>query len=123
MGAAEAERTWAGYRQRLDSAQASERLRIAWPDSCGAVDIIDDGLFSSIPYMKGAFFFRALEGRVGREALDAVLAAFYREHRGGAAGMEDLLDAVAAATGYDPTACAQEWLRSEAIPAMDVCPP
>jgi aminopeptidase N len=73
--------------------------------------------------MKGAFFYRALAGRVGADALDTALAAFYRDHRGHAAGMQDLLDTVEEETGYDPTACATAWLRSATVPASDVCPP
>ena len=46
---------------------------VAWPQSCGVVDILDDGLFSRVPYVKGAFFYRAVEQRVGRAMLDAAL--------------------------------------------------
>ena len=30
----------------------------AWPETCGAVDLLSDGLFSNIVYMKGAFFWK-----------------------------------------------------------------
>jgi aminopeptidase N len=61
--------------------------------------------------MKGAFFFRAVAKEIGPETLDEVLAAFYQERRGTAAGMQDLLDAIQAQTGFDPTALANHWLR------------
>ena len=118
-----ADAVWSSYQARLDNAMAaSETLKIAWPPSCGAVDILDDGLFSSIPYMKGAFFFRALEERVGAAALDEALRRFTDERVGTAAGMQDLLDTIARVTSYDPTACAEAWLRSEAVPMATSCP-
>lgn len=113
--------TWAAYERRLARAQARERQRIAWPRTCGAVDVERD-LFTGIVYMKGAFFFRALEGRVGAAALDRALAAFYRAHQGRAASMADLLATVRDETGYDPSACVEAWLRSEPIPPLGPCP-
>ena len=116
------EATWEGYRARLDRAMSRSSLLVAWPDSCGEVDILEDGLFGDIPYMKGALFFKALEGRVGRDTVVAALAAFYEEYQGTAAGMQDLLDTISVQTGYDPTDCAQAWLREEDLPTEAVCP-
>jgi hypothetical protein len=113
---------WTSYQDRLDLVMTRPYPKIAWPDSCGEIDIIEDHYFSDIPYMKGAFFFRALEGRVGREELLLALAAFYEDHVGRVAGMQDLLDAIAASTGYDPTACADAWLHQEDVPDEDICP-
>ncbi len=109
---------WTGYRNRLTGIATED----AWPQSCGVVDILDDGLFSSAPYMKGAFFFKALSGKIGVDTLDGLLAQFYQDHVGGAATFQDLLDFVAAETGYDPAACADAWLRGTSIPDTDVCP-
>jgi aminopeptidase N len=123
LGNQAADMLWTRYQERLDSAMSSPNtLKIAWPDSCGAIDIVADGLFSHIPYMKGAFFFRALEERVGVTALDAALRSFVEERLGTAAGMQDLLDTVERVTGYDPQACAAAWLRNEAVPADGACP-
>jgi hypothetical protein len=116
-GDAFAESIWDGYAQRL-AGVASE---IAWPQGCNELDIIEDGLFTSAPYMKGAHFFRALEHRIGQGALDMALAAFYADHVGRAARFQDLLDTIAAETGYDPTACAVAWLRGTSIPSSDTC--
>jgi hypothetical protein len=35
--------------------------------------------------------------------------------------MQDLLDSIQIDTGYDPTACAQAWLRVEPV-GPDTCP-
>jgi aminopeptidase N len=71
--------------------------------------------------MKGAFFYKAVADRVGAEALDAALGAFYVDHAGDAAGMQEMLDTIADVTGWDPTACADKWLRSAAVPADPGC--
>ncbi len=113
---------WSSYQVRLNQLQGGSGNKIAWPDGCGEVDILADGLFNDAPYVKGAYFFLALEGRIGVEALDAALAGFYAEYQGKAATMQDLLDYIAAETGYDPTPCALAWLRSEDVPADSVCP-
>lgn len=109
---------WASYGRRLARVGAG----LAWPDSCGTIDILEDDLFTDAPYMKGAHFLRALENRVGRTELDAAIGAFYVAHRGGAARMQDLLDAVEAATGYDPDTCATAWLRGTTVPTEATCP-
>ncbi len=106
---------WREYTEELETTLRSEDI-IAWPDGCGEVDILRDGLFSNIVYMKGAFFFRALSQEIGVETLDGVLASFYRAHRGEAMRMQDLLDHVQAETGFDPTALATHWLRSRGNP-------
>ena len=43
------------------------------------------------------------------------------EKRVEAMGMQDLLDHIQSVSGYDPTACAQAWLRSEPVGPTD-CP-
>lgn len=109
---------WASYGRRLARVTAG----VAWPESCGAVDILEDNLFTDAPYMKGAHFLRALENRVGRATLDAAVSVFYMAHRGQAARMQDLLDTIEAETGYDPTACAAAWLRGTTVPTEPACP-
>ena len=92
---------------------------VAWPSSCGEVDILD--LFSRIPYIKGAYFYRAVAERIGEDVLDDALGAFYTAFAGEAAGMQDLLDAIEAESGWDPTACADKWLRAVDVPADPGC--
>jgi len=115
-GAALGDEIWAGYQDELDGLAPG----VAWPDSCGEVPILD--LFTRIPYIKGAFFFRAVADRIGATVLDDALAAFYGEHAGRAAGMQDLLDAIEAESGWDPTACAAKWLRAIDVPVDGACP-
>lgn len=122
MGAIEGQKLWDHYQTRLDSAMAKPGSHIAWPDSCGVVDILKDGLFGDIPYIKGAFFYKALEGKITAAKLDQALASFYMKHHNQSAKMQDLLDEIKVVSGYDPTACAMAWLRSDAVPADAICP-
>ena len=112
-------RTWARYAVRLRGVKGSQPV---WPASCQQVDILRDGLYTQAPYLRGAFFYQAVAGKIGAPALDRVLARFYRTHAGRAAGMQDMLDTIQSDTGFDPTACANRWLRSAMVPAVGACP-
>lgn len=114
-GAAAEQKVWEGYEQRLQQAVAAKD-HVAWPDSCNQVDILKD-LYTSVPYMKGAFFYRAVAQQVGVEKLDQVIASFYAAHVGKAAGMADMLATIQAETGFDPRPLADTWLRKKGIPA------
>jgi hypothetical protein len=105
---------WADYQKRLDAVVASQDRR-AWPDSCGTIDVLTD-LWNDVVYMKGAFFYRAVERQVGPAALDRALARFYAERRGQAAGMQDMLDTIEAETGFDAGELARVWLQSLGAP-------
>lgn len=108
---------WVQWRGELERA-VSRGDTLALPDSsCNAIDILTHPLWSNIPYKKGAFFYRALEQQIGTAAIDRVLSRFYRQHVGGTARMQQLLDLVKAETGQDPTPLANAWLRSLGIPA------
>ena len=80
------------------------------------VDVIKSGLFSQAPYMRGAFFYKAVADKVGAAQLDTVLATFFQAHQGGSARMADMLQTIQDVTGYDPTACAQTWLLATTTP-------
>jgi aminopeptidase N len=111
--------TWARYRERLERiARRSDVFPDAWPRSCGAIDVLRDRLFSDVPYMKGAFFLRAVERRVGRDRMDAALRAFYMAHRGRAAGFGDLLETIRSVAGFDARPCADRLLGPEAREPM-----
>lgn len=101
---------WVGYQRELDSARAGGD-RISWPTGCNKVDIIKDGLFSTFPYMEGAFFYKAVAAQVGVAKLDAVLSKFYMTYRGKAAGMADMVALIKRETGFDPKALVTKWLR------------
>lgn len=105
---------WASYEDRLTQVIASED-RVALPTGCDQIDVLHD-LWNDVVYMKGAFFYRDVEAQVGRAALDRAIARFYEEHRGEAAGMDEMLDTIQAETGFDPGALADGWLRSKGRP-------
>jgi aminopeptidase N len=106
---------WDGYAEDLLLALEEEDV-IAWPETCGEVDLLDDGLFSNIVYMKGAFFWRDVAEQVGPEVLDGVLARFYQQRVGTAARFSELLEAVEADTGFDPSDFAEFWLKTRGSP-------
>jgi aminopeptidase N len=110
-GAAMEDELWADYQARLDDAVRDASGMPAWPEGCNQVDILTDGLFSDLPYMQGAFFYKDVAAVVGADELDAVLARFYAAHHNRAAGMQDMLDAIAADTGFDPAPLVDKWLR------------
>ena len=128
---------WERFRRRLESAVSwpSYGDGIAWPDTqCNAVDLIEDKLFTSIPYMKGAFFYRAVEQAIGVEAVTRALATFYKQNAGKAASMRDMVDALkaeaSASAAGDPDAAAAKveelaraWLRSSDVPELPDLPP
>lgn len=109
------EAVWDSYRETLEWTLESEDI-IAWPSGCNEVDILKDGLFSNIVYMKGAFFWREVAEAVGPEVLDAVLSRFYETHVGTPAHMSDLVAAIASDTGFDPGPLVQKWLLSRGNP-------
>ena len=115
LGPGAEDEVWDAYRSKLEYAvQFGDH--VAWPDSCGEVDILEDGLFSSIPYMKGAYFYRAVAEEIGADTLDGILSDFYMEHVGEAPGMQDMLDAIEIQSGFDATDLAEAWLRGLGIP-------
>jgi aminopeptidase N len=110
-GAAAGTQIWNTYAVDLEDSISSGDTA-AYPDGCNQIDILNDPLWSGIPYYKGAFFYKAVAAAVGADALLAVLARFYVDHVGQAATMQEMLDAIHAQTGFDPTALANGWLRS-----------
>jgi hypothetical protein len=111
---------WDSY-ERDAMAHGASGSVIAWPSGCGAIDIATSGLAGRETYAKGALFYRSLEQKIGRPALDAALKAFYETRVGEPAGMQDLLDTVRDTSGYDPQACADLWLRTRAVAPFVPC--
>ena len=93
---------------------------LVWPEGCGQIDVLA-GLFTRAPYIRGAFFLRAVALRVGAPALDLALSAFYGARAGEAATLEQLLEVIRVVTGFDAHDCARKWLRSTTIPAPGAC--
>ncbi len=103
---------WRGYQDELDAAIADGGAP-AWPQGCNKIDIIKDNLFTNLPYMQGAFFYKDVAAEVGADILDGVISRFYLKHKNQAAGMQDMLDAIRTDTGFDATAIAEARLRKK----------
>jgi hypothetical protein len=101
---------WSDYQEELDAA-IREGGAPAWPTGCNQIDIIQDKLFTNLPYMQGAFFYKDVAAQVGADKLDAVIAKFYAAHMNKAASMQEMVDLIRAETGFDPTALVNARLR------------
>jgi len=101
---------WADYQGELDAAIA-EGGAPAWPTGCNQIDIIEDKLFTNLPYMQGAFFYKDVAAQVGADKLDAVLSKFYNTHKNRAATFQQMVDLIKAETGFDGTSIATARLR------------
>ncbi|HYP75582.1 MAG TPA: M1 family aminopeptidase [Polyangiaceae bacterium] len=122
-GSVTSDAVWLAYRGELDGLTTQGTSEVAWPQSCGVVDVLKSGLYSNNPYIKGAFFYRGVEQKVGRQQLDAALHTFYQRFAGKAAGMQDMLDTIAEVTGYDAQQCAAAWLvTATPVPQPAACP-
>ena len=114
---------WQGYADELDDFTALGTSHVAWLPTCDAIDVLQSGLFSRNPYIKGAFFYRGVELKVGRAELDEALRTFYERFGGRAAGMQDMLDVIEEVTGYDAGSCAGAWLTTASpVPQPGACP-
>jgi aminopeptidase N len=112
-------KVWTGYANELAGLDGTEKV---WPDGCNQIDILKDDLYQNAPYIRGAFFYRALADKLGATVVDNVLATFYAAHAGKSARMSDMLAHIQTVTGYDPTACANTWLKSTTKPTPGPCP-
>ena len=110
---------WTSYASDLSHVPASDPV---WPQTCGTVDVLTDNLYTNAPYMRGAFFYRAVALKVGAEKVDMALHAFYAAHAGQTGHMSEMLQTLKDVTGYDPTTCADMWLKSTTKPAIGPCP-
>jgi aminopeptidase N len=103
---------WADYQDELDGAIADGGAP-AWPKGCNQIDIIKDKLFTNLPYMEGAFFYKDVADAVGADVLDGVIGRFYVEHKNRPARMQDMIDAIEHDTGFDPSALVDSRLRKQ----------
>jgi aminopeptidase N len=109
---------WDGYAVDLRNA-VSRGDTEAWPTTCNEIDILEHPIWSSIPYVKGAFFLRAVELEIGTATLDAALAAFYQRYGGReAASMSDLIATIEERSGFDTSELVETWLRSRGLPEI-----
>ena len=63
--------------------------------------------------MEGAFFYKDVAAKIGAAKLDTILGDFYKAHHNKPARMQDMLDAIKAASGFDPTPIADARLRKQ----------
>lgn len=108
---------WADYRSQLDKGVKNGDTK-AWPQTCNAIDMLKDPLWSNIPYMKGAFFYRKIAVQVGATKLDQILAKFYQAYQGKAASMSDMLALIKTESGFDPAALADKYLKTLGNPEL-----
>lgn len=101
---------WADYQEELDAAIA-EGGAPAWPAGCNQIDIIRDKLFTNLPYMQGAFFYKDVAAVVGAHVLDGVIGRFYKKYKNKPASMQDMVDAIERETGFDPKPIVDARLR------------
>ncbi|MDI1435055.1 M1 family metallopeptidase [Polyangium sorediatum] len=109
-GQAAGEKIWSDYQTRLDDVIQDEDT-VLMLDTCNTIDLITHPLWSNVTYMKGAFFYRAVEAQVGRDKLDAALAKFYGTYKNRAAHMQDMIDTIQAETGADISVHVDGWLK------------
>lgn len=103
---------WADYQAELDAA-ISEGGAPAWPTGCNRIDILKDKLFTNLPYMEGAFFYKDVAAAVGADVLDGVISRFYKKWKNQPASMQDMIDAIKHDTGFDPKALVAARLRKQ----------
>jgi aminopeptidase N len=103
---------WADYQDELDAAIA-EGGAPAWPTGCNQIDIIEDKLFTNLPYMQGAFFYKDVADVVGADVLDGVISRFYNKYKNKPARMQDMIDAIKTDTGFNPSVIVEERLRKQ----------
>lgn len=113
---AEAE-IWSEYDAQLGRAIAHGDTEAWIPDTC-EIEIESHPLWSSIPYMKGAFFLRSVASRAGVAELDGAIRTFYLANRETAATMAAFIDHLEAELKLDLTNEVQGWLRSLGRPDL-----
>ncbi|HEY4243067.1 MAG TPA: M1 family aminopeptidase [Kofleriaceae bacterium] len=109
---------WASNQTQLAALHGNQPV---WPQSCNQIDILNDGLYSNAPYMRGAFFYRAVELKYGAQPVIDALHEFFMANQGKAAKMSDMITTLEAHTG-DLTACVNTWLLSTTLPTPGPCP-
>jgi aminopeptidase N len=88
-----------------------------------APEVVDDTAealqnFDGISYSKGASALRQLVAWLGQEAFLKGINAYFRQHAYGNATLEDLLEALTAASGRDVRGWAERWLRTTGVDTL-----
>ncbi len=110
-----------------ESAAAATEMRLQWLRDFAALAPGQDaplraftsrthGASQIVGYNKTAMVFLMLRDAIGREAFDAGLRAFWREHRFRVAGWEELRRAFESSAGRDLEAFFDQWLSRRGAP-------
>jgi aminopeptidase N len=101
------EKTWA-YRQ--------DQLPTTHPIAADIVDIeAVTTNFDGITYAKGASVLKQLAHWVGRDAFFGATRGYFRDHEFSNTTLQDLLDALSAASGRDLSTWSKEWLQTAGV--------
>ncbi len=110
---------------------SAREMRMAWLRDVAAIPPAQDtplrrftsrthGTSQIVGYDKGAFLFLMLRDRLGRDAFDAGLRRFWRDHRFRQAGWVDLQRAFEAASGEDLGQFFDQWLSRPGAPRLSI---
>lgn len=99
----------------------TKKNTVASPPVCEPMDLLTNPLWSDVPYMKGAWFYREVGTVLGEDQLDVALARFYVDHVGKAATVQSMIDwLIGRAETADAKArigeLADGWLRQKECP-------
>ncbi len=113
---------WGEYAASLDAiCMGLDTNTIALPDTCNEIDLLNDPLWSSVPYMKGACFYEDVADLIGQDVVDAALSEFYKAHVGKTGKMNDMIALLESKATAAQKATIEtyktEWLLTEACPA------
>lgn len=108
---------WANYESQLELAISRGDTEAWLPNTC-EIEIESHPLWSSIPYMKGAFFLRAVAKRASVERLDSAIASFYMAHRQSATSMAAFIEHLESELQLDLSGEVDGWLRSLGHPPL-----
>ena len=113
---------WQSYTDSLELiCTGQDTNTIALPDTCNAIDLLNDPLWSLVPYIKGACFYEDVADLLGQDVVDEALGELYKAHVGGAAHMTDMIDTLKSKATDAQKATLDtyvtEWLKTEACPA------
>lgn len=113
---------WPAYVDSLDAiCTGGDVNTVALPSTCNEIDLLNDDLWSLVPYIKGACFYEDVGDLIGQGLLDEALADFYQAHVGKPARMRDMIDLIESkakpADKDKIEALVTDWLLTEACPA------
>ena len=101
---------WKAWAYRQDQLPSTHPIAADIPD-IDAVHVNFDG----ITYAKGAAVLKQLVAYVGRDSFLAGVRAYFAQHAWGNATLEDLLAALAEASGRDLSAWSKQWLETAGV--------